>query len=102
MMPAAIEEARVRTALGTMITYGYPDIELADELSLAVRLGVEVLEILPEWGRFPDPALVRARRPTGACRSTAPTAAGAAGPSARLASTWARPTRRPTASRSTT
>jgi sugar phosphate isomerase/epimerase len=46
-------------ALGTMITYGYPDIDLADELTLAVRLGVEVLEILPEWSRLPDPAPVR-------------------------------------------
>jgi sugar phosphate isomerase/epimerase len=42
-----------------MITYGYPDIDLADELGIAVRLGVEVLEILPEWSRLPDPAVVR-------------------------------------------
>jgi sugar phosphate isomerase/epimerase len=42
-----------------MITYGYPDIDLPDELTLAVRLGAEVLEILPEWSRFPDPTLVR-------------------------------------------
>jgi sugar phosphate isomerase/epimerase len=46
-------------ALGTMITHGYPDLDLDDELALAVRLGVEVLEILPEWGRLPDPAEVR-------------------------------------------
>ncbi len=45
--------------LGTMITYGYPDIELADELTLAAQLGALVLEILPEWSRFPDPVLVR-------------------------------------------
>jgi sugar phosphate isomerase/epimerase len=45
--------------LGTMITYGYPDIELADELALAARLGAVTLEILPEWSRFPDPDLVR-------------------------------------------
>jgi sugar phosphate isomerase/epimerase len=44
-----------------MITYGYADIELPDELALAARLGAEVLEILPEWSRFPDPALVRRR-----------------------------------------
>jgi sugar phosphate isomerase/epimerase len=42
-----------------MITYGYPDIELADELTLAVRIGAVMLEILPEWSRFPDPGLVR-------------------------------------------
>jgi len=46
-------------SLGTMITYGYPEIDLADELALAARIGVEVLELLPEWSRFPDPALVR-------------------------------------------
>jgi sugar phosphate isomerase/epimerase len=44
-----------------MITYGYPDIGLADELTLAVRLGAAVLEILPEWSRLPDPREVRSR-----------------------------------------
>lgn len=48
-----------------MITYGYPDIELSEELALAARLGAEVLEILPEWGRFPDPAVVRDRAAEG-------------------------------------
>jgi sugar phosphate isomerase/epimerase len=42
-----------------MVTYGYPDVELDDELALATRFGVELLEILPEWSRFPDPALIR-------------------------------------------
>jgi sugar phosphate isomerase/epimerase len=42
-----------------MITYGYPDIELADELTLATWLGASVLEILPEWSRLPDPAPLR-------------------------------------------
>jgi sugar phosphate isomerase/epimerase len=42
-----------------MITYGYPDIELADELTLAARLGASMLEILPEWRQFPDPALAQ-------------------------------------------
>jgi sugar phosphate isomerase/epimerase len=45
--------------LGTMVTYGYPGIELADELDLAIRIGASVLEILPEWSHLPDPALVR-------------------------------------------
>ena len=45
--------------LGTMVTYGYPEIELDDELDLAIRIGASVLEILPEWSRLPDPALVR-------------------------------------------
>jgi sugar phosphate isomerase/epimerase len=43
-----------------MVTYGYPGIELADELELAAGLGVSVLEVLPEWGQFPDPARIRA------------------------------------------
>jgi sugar phosphate isomerase/epimerase len=42
-----------------MVTYGYPDIALEDELDLAIRIGASVLEILPEWSRLPDPALVR-------------------------------------------
>jgi sugar phosphate isomerase/epimerase len=41
-----------------MVTYGYPDIALYAELDLAVRIGASVLEILPEWSRFPDPTLV--------------------------------------------
>ena len=48
-------------ALGTMITYGYPEIALEDELEVAARLGAAVLEILPEWSRLPDPTLVRRR-----------------------------------------
>ena len=46
-------------ALGTMVTYGYPDIELEDELVSRLRIGASLLEILPEWSRLPDPALVR-------------------------------------------
>src|SRR5208282_4630936 len=41
--------------LGTMVTYGYPDIELDDELRLARRIGASVLEILPLWNRLLDP-----------------------------------------------
>ncbi len=47
--------------LGTMVTYGYPDIDLDDELRLARRIGASVLEILPMWNRLLDPALIRAR-----------------------------------------
>jgi len=47
--------------LGTMVTYGYPDIDLDAELDLAVWIGASLLEILPEWSRWPDPALVRRR-----------------------------------------
>jgi sugar phosphate isomerase/epimerase len=42
-----------------MVTYGYPDIALDAELDLAVSIGATVLEILPEWGRLPHPAVVR-------------------------------------------
>ena len=44
-----------------MITYGYPEIALEDELDLAIWIGASVLEILPEWSCLPDPALVRRR-----------------------------------------
>src|SRR5262249_28275635 len=35
------------------------DIDLEAELALAIRLGATVLEILPEWGRLPDPGPLR-------------------------------------------
>jgi sugar phosphate isomerase/epimerase len=46
-------------ALGTMVTYGYPDIDFGDELSLAIWIGASFLEILPHWGRLLDPGLAR-------------------------------------------
>ena len=46
-------------AIGTMITYGYSEDDLVSELELANRLGVALLEILPEWSRFPDPGRMR-------------------------------------------
>ena len=77
--------------LGTMITYGYPDIALDDELDLAVWLGASVLEILPEWSCLPDPALVRRRvGRSWYCRFTVRTAAGAGERSGRGGSTWGR------------
>jgi sugar phosphate isomerase/epimerase len=45
--------------LGTMVTYGYPEIDFDDELSLAARIGASLLEILPHWGRLLDPATAR-------------------------------------------
>jgi sugar phosphate isomerase/epimerase len=44
-----------------MVTHGYPGIDLDAELSIAVAIGASVLEILPDWSSFPDPALVRLR-----------------------------------------
>jgi sugar phosphate isomerase/epimerase len=46
--------------LGTMVTYGYPEIELDDELRLARRIGATVLELLPMWKLLPDPAIAGA------------------------------------------
>ncbi len=46
-------------SLGTMITLGYPGLDVDSELDLAQRLGVSVLEILPQWRDFPDPAPLR-------------------------------------------
>jgi sugar phosphate isomerase/epimerase len=45
--------------LGTMVAYGFDGIDLADELSLARQFGAALLEILPEWVQFPDPARAR-------------------------------------------
>jgi sugar phosphate isomerase/epimerase len=47
--------------LGTMVTYGFPDIDLQAELAIATRIGARVVEILPEWSRLPDPGLLRAQ-----------------------------------------
>jgi sugar phosphate isomerase/epimerase len=41
-----------------MVTYGYPDLPLDAELELAIWIGASVLEILPEWKQYPDPAVV--------------------------------------------
>lgn len=45
--------------LGTMITYGYPRLSLGSELDLAEQLGVDVLEILPDWAGLPEPRTLR-------------------------------------------
>ena len=42
-----------------MIAYGYPGVELEDELLLARRIGASVLEILPAWSAYPDPRVAR-------------------------------------------
>ncbi|HKI19110.1 MAG TPA: sugar phosphate isomerase/epimerase family protein, partial [Isosphaeraceae bacterium] len=45
--------------LGTMVIYGFPEQELEPELDIALGIGASLLEILPDWSRFPDPELVR-------------------------------------------
>jgi sugar phosphate isomerase/epimerase len=42
-----------------MITYGYSGLTLDSELDLAKRIGADVLEILPDWRRLPDPRILR-------------------------------------------
>jgi sugar phosphate isomerase/epimerase len=47
--------------LGTMIVFGFLDRDADVDLALAGRIGASVVEILPDWSRLPDPALVRER-----------------------------------------
>jgi len=42
-----------------MVAYGFPKVELGDDLKLASRLGAQILEILPDWRTLPDPLLLR-------------------------------------------
>ena len=51
----------IRRPLGTMIVYGFPRGDVGVDLAIAVRLGAEVLEVLPDWQAFPDPVPLRAR-----------------------------------------
>jgi sugar phosphate isomerase/epimerase len=44
-----------------MIAYGFPRGDVEVDLAIVGRLGAEVLEILPDWHSFPDPAPLRAR-----------------------------------------
>jgi sugar phosphate isomerase/epimerase len=46
--------------LGTMVAYGFTGLDFTAELALAHRLGATVLEILPDWRRYPDPGALRA------------------------------------------
>jgi sugar phosphate isomerase/epimerase len=42
-----------------MVAYGFPDRLLDHDLTLAARLGAELLEIFPDWRAFPDPWALR-------------------------------------------
>ena len=61
--PAFERDSVSQRPLGTMITYGYGELDLDDELDLAGSLGARVLEILPWWSSLRDP-LELARRAT--------------------------------------
>ncbi|GAC1463237.1 MAG: hypothetical protein NVSMB9_00460 [Isosphaeraceae bacterium] len=45
--------------LGTMVAYGYRGLDLSVDLALALRLGAELVEILPDWRAFPAPTDAR-------------------------------------------
>src|SRR5262249_19633149 len=47
--------------LGTMVAYGFAEVDLDRDLALAGRLGARVLEIFPEWSSEPDPRALRQR-----------------------------------------
>lgn len=51
----------LRRRLGTMIAYGFPRGRLETDLGLAAALQAEVLEILPDWRRAPDPGALKAQ-----------------------------------------
>ena len=42
-----------------MVIYGFPERELDADLDIALGIGASLLEVLPDWSRFPDPGLVR-------------------------------------------
>ena len=50
---------RVTRPLGTMVAYGFERGSVHVDLDVADRLGVTVLEILPDWMRYPDPLEMR-------------------------------------------
>ncbi len=52
----------VSRPLGTMVAYGFADIDLGADLALAQRLGAGVLEIFPDWRVEPDPWALREGR----------------------------------------
>jgi sugar phosphate isomerase/epimerase len=54
------KETVANRLLGTMIIYGFATRSLSSELDLAQQLGVDVLEILPDWKEMPDPSVLHA------------------------------------------
>jgi sugar phosphate isomerase/epimerase len=44
-----------------MVTYGFPRIDVRNDLLLAQRLGAQVVEVLPAWRTLPDPGEFRRR-----------------------------------------
>ncbi len=52
-------ESVLPRSLGTMVAYGFREIDLDEDLRVARALGADVVEIFPDWRTFPDPAQVR-------------------------------------------
>lgn len=52
-------ESGVLRPLGTMVAYGFVEVDFSMELHLAGRLGARCLEIFPEWNKEPDPRALR-------------------------------------------
>lgn len=49
----------IERPLGTMVAYGFEKGSVHVDLDVADRLGATVLEILPDWSRYPDPRAMR-------------------------------------------
>jgi sugar phosphate isomerase/epimerase len=58
--PGGLAEAP-RRAIGTMVAYGFPDLDLGVDLAIARDLRATTLEVLPKWGTWPDPGEFRRR-----------------------------------------
>ena len=54
-----VPNARKRR-LGTMVAYGFGTSLLESDIRIAKALGVDCLEIFPDWRTLPDPSLIRA------------------------------------------
>ncbi|MBX6315290.1 MAG: sugar phosphate isomerase/epimerase [Isosphaeraceae bacterium] len=48
-----------------MVAYGFDRGDVGTDLALAARLGARVIEVLPDWRRYPDPVAFRARLADG-------------------------------------
>jgi len=53
--------SEVSRPLGTMVAYGFAEVDLEGDFEVARRLGAAVLEIFPDWRVLPDPRALRAR-----------------------------------------
>ena len=89
----------LKRPLGTMITYGYPEIALEDELDLAIWIGHRSWKSFPSGAACPIPPWSAGERPIADCRSTVRTAVGAGERSGPGKSTWGPSTQRPIANR---